>query len=490
MVFLLVLLAFSGAWIIYMQREQDQLRKALHRYENLVSPEQFLEQLNTDINIKQRDFASLTNDYDHLMSKYDRMLSQEQVEAQLNSELQLKRSKLARLDQQLSQLETHIQQLQQQVSDLEEEAYIQEFGFYQPKYNFIASGDYAIQLKRNRDQQKGMIRDREAAICQTPLTLNGNEKEGKKLTGNFLKLVLTIFNSECDTIIDKVKPSSINVSESKIRKTFDDLNKKSQVINCEITEAYRDLKFRELHLKYELECMRQEEREQEKEIRDRMKQEEKDRRKLEEETRKIQEAEQRQRQYQQQLDTALKQQESVAEKERKQLEAQIEQLRQNLAEAISDKEDAISRSAMIKSGYIYVISNIGSLGRDIYRICMTKRSSNEDEYVRSMTPEVPFPFDVHFKFISEDASETLRQLHERFDAQRVNRANSRREFFSVSIDEIAQAIEEIKRKTGALKNVQYEKAPQALEYRRTLAATRKDSQTVGTQNANSDHETA
>lgn len=490
MVFLLVLLAFSGAWIIYMQREQDQLRKALQRYENLVSPEQFLEQLNTDIDIKQRNLASLTSNYDRLMSKYDRMLSQEQVEAQLNSELQLERSKLAKLDQQRSQLETHIQQLQQQVSNLEEEAYIQEFGFYQQKDSFITSENFATQLKQIKEQQREMIRTNKAAICNTSWTVNDNEKEGRKLADNFLKLVLTIFNSECDTTIDKVKVSNIGSSEEKIRKRFDNLNKISKVINCTITDAYCDLKLRELRVKCQLECMKQEEREQEKEIRDRMKQEEKDRRKLEEETRKILEAEQRQRQYQQQLDTALKQQESVAEKERKQLEAQIEQLRQNLAEAISDKEDAISRSAMIKSGYIYVISNIGSLGRDIYRICMTKRSSNEDEYVRSMTPEVPFPFDVHFKFISEDASETLRQLHERFNAQRVNRANSRREFFSVSIDEIAQAIEEIKRKTGALKNVQYEKAPQALEYRRTLAATRKDSQTVGTQNSNSDHGTA
>ena len=215
-----------------------------------------------------------------------------------------------------------------------------------------------------------------------------------------------------------------------------------------------------------------------------MRQEEKDRRKLEEETKKIREAEENERQYRQELEIALRQQESVAKQERKQLEVQIEQLRQNLAKAISDKDAAISRSAMVKAGYIYIISNIGSLGRDVYRICMTKRSTNEDGYVKDMSPEVPFPFDVHFKFISEDASDTLHRLHERFKDRRVNAINLRREFFEISIDEIAQAVEDIKKETGALKNIQYEKAPQALEYRRTIAIKRKDDHTaVNTQSA-------
>jgi hypothetical protein len=117
-----------------------------------------------------------------------------------------------------------------------------------------------------------------------------------------------------------------------------------------------------------------------------------------------------------------------------------------------------------------VISNIGTLGRDVYRICMTKRNDNEDGYVRSMTPEVPFPFDIHFKFISEDASDTLRRLHQRFEDRRVNVVNPRREFFRVSYDEIAQAIEEIQKETGSLKNIRSERSPQAYEYRRTQAA--------------------
>ena len=487
--FLLLLLVLSGAWIIHTQREFNQVRRALKRYDSLASQEGFLEQLESDISTKRISLASLTEDYNRLTSKYSRLIAQEELEAQLESDLHSKRSRLSELDQQSLQLESKVNQLRQQVAVFEEEAYVQSFGFYQSKYDFITSQDYAIQLKRIREQQKEMIRSGEAIVCP-PLTLNDSKKEGQKLADNFRKLVLTIFNSECDTIIEMVKPSNIDASEKRIDRKFADLNKTSKVIKCEIQKSYCTLKIRELHLKYELECKKQEEKEQEQEIRARMKQEEKDKRKLEEESRKIREAEERERQYQQQLETALLQRKSAAEQERKQLEIQIEQLRRNLAEATSDREDAISRSTMIKSGYIYVISNIGSLGRDVYRICMTKRSSNEDGYVRDMTPEVPFPFDVHFKFISEDASDTLRQLHERFNDRRVNPVNSRREFFSVSIDEIAQVIEEIKKKTGTIKNIQYEKAPQALEYRRTLAATRKENQTEDMKNVDSDHESA
>lgn len=444
--FLLFLLALSSAGIIYTLGELNRSRKALRRYDSLSSQENFIEQLNLDIHNRQRE--------------------------------------LQNLDQQCSSLKKQISQLKQQIPDFEEELYVQSFGFYQTKYNFINSGDYEFQLKRIKEQQRGMIKNNDAAICNISLSLNDSEKEGQKLSQNFLKLILTIFNSECDTVINKVKTSNIDTSEEKIKRVFNDLNKKSKIINCEITEEYLKLKIRELHLKYELECKKQEEKEQEQEIRNQMKQEEKENRKLEEEAKKIREAEENESQYRQQLAIALRQQESVAKQERRQLEVQIEQLRQNLAKAISDKEAAISRSAMVKAGYIYIISNIGSLGRDVYRICMTKRSTDEDGYIKEMSPVVPFPFDIHFKFISEDASDTLRRLHERFKDRRVNAINLRRDFFEISIDEIAQAVEDIKKETGALKNIQYEKAPQALEYRRTIAIKRKDDHTaVNTQSA-------
>lgn len=93
-----------------------------------------------------------------------------------------------------------------------------------------------------------------------------------------------------------------------------------------------------------------------------------------------------------------------------------------------------------------------------------------------MNPAVPFQFDVHFKIFSEDALDTLQRLHQHFDDKRVNVVNSRRDFFKVSIDEIEQAVKEIKKKTGVLRIDVFEQAPQAYEYRQTLAVRKKNQQ--------------
>jgi Domain of unknown function (DUF4041) len=441
------------------KREQDRLLFMLQKYDGLSSKEEYQRQLDSSIHTKEAELAA-------------------------------KQSILDNFSEEQKKLQRQIDKLKLTLGDFEEETDLQTFGFYQPKYSFISSGDYYTRLKQVKDEQKEMHRAGEAGICQTSWVVKGSEREGRKLAKNFLKLILTIFNSECDSIIAKVKPSNVTASEEKIKKHFQDLNKLARVIECEITERYLSLRIKELQLQYEYECKRQEEKEQEQELNARLKQEARERRMLEEESKKIQEAQEKENIYQQELkeaqikkaeiEKALLQRDDDAAQGRQKIQAlqdqlqiqqlQIKQLEGNLAEATRGREEAESRSRLIKAGYIYVISNIGTLGRDVYRICMTKRNDNEDGYVRSMTPEVPFPFDIHFKFVSEDASGTLRQLHQRFDDRRVNVVNPRREFFRVSYDEIAQAIEEIQKETGALKDIRSERSPQAYEYRRTQAA--------------------
>lgn len=90
-----------------------------------------------------------------------------------------------------------------------------------------------------------------------------------------------------------------------------------------------------------------------------------------------------------------------------------------------------------------------------------------------MNPAVPFQFDVHFKIFSEDAFDTLQRLHQRFDEKKVNTVNPKRDFFKVSMDEIEQAVKEIQKATGVLRIDIFEPAPQAYEYRQTLAARKK-----------------
>lgn len=109
---------------------------------------------------------------------------------------------------------------------------------------------------------------------------------------------------------------------------------------------------------------------------------------------------------------------------------------------------------------------------------MTKKSGEPDDYVNSMNPVVPFPFDIHLRFVSENALDTLTKLQQRFSDRRVNRVRTERKgFFRVSLDEIIQAVEEIKQ-DGVLKNVHPVKTVQAYEYYKTQAIERKGKQNL------------
>jgi Domain of unknown function (DUF4041) len=409
-----------------------------------------------------------------LLQKYDGLISKEDFERQLDYKIKLKEDEMANQQSEIEdllakqkKLTTQINKLRLELCDLEEEEYVQSFGFYQPKYDFITSGDYAIQLKNIRSRQRKMIAEESAGFRPSEMMMNDNLKAGEKLTKNFLKLILAIFNNDCDDAIFKVRHGNINKSKQKVEKSFSRLNKQAKVINCGITEKYLKLKLRELDLQYELECKKQKEREQEQSIRS----EERERREIEKAAKEVEELEAREQLRQIEIERVRQEIESAEGEKRKQLEIEKKELEILLSKELKDKEKAISRSKMLKSGYIYVISNIDSFGKDVYRICKTQKSGDPDDYITGMNPVVPFPFDIHYRFTSDEVLETLNYLRQRFHDRRVNEFNERRDFFKVSLDEIIEAVEEVDKKTGALKNIKLDKIPQNYEFYRQMRAT-------------------
>jgi hypothetical protein len=131
-------------------------------------------------------------------------------------------------------------------------------------------------------------------------------------------------------------------------------------------------------------------------------------------------------------------------------------------------ERAKSRAQMTKSGYVYVLSNIGSFGDDVYKIGMTRRLEPMDRVKELGDASVPFPFDVHMMISSDDAPTLENTLHREFHRQRVNRANFRKEYFRVDLDAIRQAVE------ANHGEVEYVAEPEALEYRESLEMTDED----------------
>lgn len=410
--------------------------------------------------------------------KYGGLISREDMARELDSKITALRDELKQLDRQAEKrkrdLSIEISSLESRLKALEEQDFLEDFGFYESKYDFQEAEEYKQNLDRIRTEQKKMIKAKKAAVCHTEWTVSGSAKKGKKMTNDFLKLVLRAFNGECDTAIMKVKYNNIKVMENRIKKVYDDLNKLSETTLCEITPGFLELKLKELWLTHEYQEKKYQEKEEQRLIREKMREEERALRELE---KAKQDAEKEERRYQEALEKARKEVGSTTGKAQEKLLQQIEELQKRLNEAEANKERAISQAQMTKSGHVYIISNIGSFGEGVYKIGMTRRLQPMDRVKELGDASVPFSFDVHAMISCNNAPDLESNLHKRFDHRRLNKVNERKEFFRVSLDEIVQAVTEIDKEIGVCKSeVKFTKVAEAAEYRKTLAKERQVTQ--------------
>lgn len=407
------------------------------------------------------------------LRKYDALTSKEAFTQQLESGIHRKENEIDELAKEEEKLLVRIRSLQAKLSKLEEESYLESLGFYEPKYDFIRSEDYERRFDQIKAERKRMVKNETAAICRKKWLVGEDAKKGEKMIKDYLKVIRGAFDTICDSAVNEAKFSNINKLKKRVADSFEKLNKSSITLECKITEEYLNLRLRELDIKYELELKKQEEKERDRAIRDEMAKEKKEREAIEKARQEEEEAAQRERLYQEELEKIRQEMAQAVGNRLEELEAENKRYEQLVAQAQAEQEEASLRFRRLKAGTIYVISNIGSLGQDIHRIFMTL-SNEPDRYVRNMNPFVPFPFSIHIKVSSEDALDTLKRLHERFNNKRVNTANPRRDFFEVSLQEIKQAIQEISSETGLLKNIQeFEDIPLENEYVRTLSFKQK-----------------
>ena len=132
----------------------------------------------------------------------------------------------------------------------------------------------------------------------------------------------------------------------------------------------------------------------------------------------------------------------------------IEQLKQDLEEAHSKNERAKSMAQQTKSGHVYVISNIGSFGENVYKIGMTRRLEPLDRVRELGDASVPFIFDVHAMIYSKDAPALENTLHKVFDTKRVNLVNTRKEFFNVNLEEVEKEAKKISKEVEFIKTIE------------------------------------
>lgn len=172
--------------------------------------------------------------------------------------------------------------------------------------------------------------------------------------------------------------------------------------------------------------------------------------------------------YQELLEKAQQEAVSAGEKDKAKLNSKIEELQQRIAE-IEEKKRAISQAMLTKTGHVYIISNIGSFGENIYKIGMTRRLEPMDRVKELGSASVPFPFDVHAMIRTSDAPSLEKALHTHFDQRRLNLENGRKEFFHVSIDEIRCELDQLKNELGINSELRLTLLAEAKEYRMSEA---------------------
>lgn len=414
-----------------------------------------------ELKIKLEHYKPITNIEDEI-NKQKKIL--DNLILSKESEIKKVEEKLYKLNlDYLSALKTYTK-LRKEVNIYESKLDLIEFGIYDPIYDFEKSDQYRTEQKKVIDLQKQLISSENAAICRTNWTIDGSEAKGRASTKRFIKLTLRAFNGECDSLIAKVKWNNVNQMKERIKKSFETINKIGESQTVIIQKEYFDLKIQELVLEYEYQQKRQQEKEELRAVQEELREEEKARREFEQAQK---EAEKEESNFQKALDKARKEIELTTGEKHDKLLAQIKKLEQDLNEAHERKERAISMAQQTKRGHVYVISNIGSFGENVFKIGMTRRLEPKDRVKELGDASVPFQFDIHAMIFSEDAPKLENELHKAFNNQKVNMFNNRKEFFKVTIDEIEQKVQE----TGL--DAEIIRLPEAMEYRETIAILEK-----------------
>lgn len=361
------------------------------------------------------------------------------------------------LMQEIYSLNNEIEKKRASVIFLDDEILYQDFGLYTPVYNLMNSEMYKNKLAVVREQQKILIKNNMAVSFPTNFIYNNSPAQGKKLVADNVKQILRAFNNECDAIIDKVKFNNVESIRKRIIKSCEDLNKLNSKMQIFILPSYLDLKLQEMNLCYEYAIKKQEEKEEQKRIRE----EQREAQKLQKEIEEARRASEKERiHYRNALHRLEIQLQSANEIEHAILEERRLEIQQQLNNIEEELRKIDYREANQRAGYVYIISNIGSFGENIYKIGMTRRLEPMDRIDELGGSSVPFGFDVHAMIFSDDAPALEAALHRAFDNKKVNMINTRREFFHVTLEEIEEVV-----KQNFDKTVEFTKIPNAEQYR-------------------------
>jgi predicted nucleic acid-binding Zn-ribbon protein len=357
----------------------------------------------------------------------------------------------------IAQLDDEIKAKRAQIITFDDNILVQEFGLYEPRFDFANSTQFSDKLKDVRSKQKEMTKKGIACSGSTTWQVNGNAAKGRKMVKDTQKLLMKAFNSECDETVRKVKYANVDASLKSIDRSAQSINKLGTTMSISISPEYVQSKKDEVQLAFEFQQAKQREKDEAREMREQEREEAKLRKEIETQRKKLAKEKD---QYEKALADIERSLRTCSENDRPLFLAKREELAANIDEVDKGIADVDYREANARAGYVYVISNIGSFGGDVFKIGMTRRLEPMDRINELGDASVPFNFDVHAMIFTDDAPGLETALHNRFADRKLNLVNQRREFFKCSLDEIKDAV-----KQNYDQTVEFYEVPDAEQYR-------------------------
>lgn len=352
----------------------------------------------------------------------------------------------------LTRVEAELKKARANLISVDEAILLEEVGIYHYRHPLDDIVAYEDALKIIREKIRAMNKkDGGAILSATTWTVNGSATEGKRMIRDFSKLMLRAFNSEVDDIVITLKPYKLTNAIDRLKKIADTIENLGATMSIRIAPEYFLIRMQELELTADYLQKEAEAKELERQERERLKEERKVQQEIERERARLE----KERQHYVNALHALQLKGDVQGAER-------------ISEQLAEVEEAVKavdfREANIRAGYVYVISNIGSFGEEMVKVGMTRRLDPMDRIRELSDASVPFNFDVHALFFSDDAVGIEAEMHTRLSDCRVNIVNQRREFFRTTPIRVKHLMADL---AGEL--LEYREVPEALEYRQCIS---------------------
>ena len=296
----------------------------------------------------------------------------------------------------------------------------------------FAHTDAGRQLKLLRQQLREAVSQGRAADCEYV-------EPNRRTTA--IRFVTDAFNGKADSILARARTDNAGTLQQELRDAFQLVNFNGAAFrNARIRDEFLAMRLEELHLASLIDALRDQERDEQRRIREQLREEEKARRDFE---RAMRDAEKEEAMLKKAMERAEEQLAKATTEQRAQFEARLAELSQKLQEAEARGQRALSMAQQTRRGHVYVISNVGSLGEHVYKIGLTRRLDPLERVRELGDSSVPFEFDVHALIFSEDAPALECKLHRHFVLGQVNKVNYRKEFFRAELNHIRGEIESL-----------------------------------------------